>query len=395
MQVVNTIILIIFSFLVSTTVHAQLGLMETARYQLSQGLYLDAINTLTYQIEKEPDQTEAYIKRAHVYGILGMNKERDDDFKIANMLHPLSNLYLNPQQRSEAQATKKYTYNWLAVQENELKTAFDKSPMNSDIYLALVRGIEKNHKQDSIISTALVAINNENYKLADEIIESANTYLSNTGIIYDIKGIIALKTGQLEEALDLFTLSTIHLPNFAPAYHNRSICHKLLKNYAAAEEDIIKAIELTGSISIFYFTKALLKEQTNNKKKAKKYYEQALDIDDQYVQAQANYGQLLKSLGQYDPSIDELNKAIRMTPTKSHYYFLRGGVHLTAGDYSKAIDDFEIYLAQHPDDGSAYYNKGLAQLLLNDKSSGCDNLKRGLDLGYDAPDDLSMYICVE
>lgn len=384
---------VILLTLTQANVYAQLGLMETARFQLSQGLYLEAINTLTYQIEREPDQTEAYIKRAHIYGILGMNQERDADFKIANMLHPLSNLYLNPVRRSEAQATKKYSYNWLVDQKTELKTVFDKSPMNSDIYMGLVRGVEKNHRQDSIISAALLAINNQDYNLADEIIETADTYLSNTGIIYDIKGIIALKMGHLEEALDLFTLSTIHLPEFASAYHNRSICHKLLKNYTEAEEDIKKAIELNGNISIFYFTKALLQEQTNNNIKAKKYYEKALDIDSRYIQAQTNYGQLLRSLGQYELSIEELDKAIKMAPFQYHYYFLRGGIHLTVGDYDKAIADFDSYLVEYPDDGSAYYNKGLAQLLNNEESDGCKNLLQGQELGYTAQDDLSMYIC--
>jgi tetratricopeptide (TPR) repeat protein len=393
MSVLYKFFVVILAFLCHTIANGQLAYLETARYQLSQGLYLEAINTLTYQIEKEPDKSEPYIKRAHIYGILGMNRERDADFKIAHMLHPLSNLYLNPVPRTANQATKKYSYNWLKDQETELKSAFDKSPMQPQVYMNMVRAFEKNHKQDSIISAALMAIHNQDYKLAEEIMERADTYLSNTGIIYDIKGVIALKMGHLEEALDLFTLSIIHLPQFASAYHHRSICHKLLNNYAAAEQDVKKAIELNSQISIFYFTKALLQEQTNNNKQAKRDYEKALDLDSEYTEAQTNYGQLLKSLGQYDHSIEELNKAIRLAPDQYHYYFLRGGIHLTVGDYQRAIDDFDTYLIEYPDDGGAYYNKGLAQLLNNDTFNGCQNLKRGHELGYDNIDDLSMYIC--
>ena len=393
MKAVKYLTCIMVSLLICKNTDAQLGLMETARYQLSQGLYLDAINTLTYQIEKQPDQTEAYIKRAHIYGILGMNKERDADFQIAQMLHPLSNLYLNPVRRSEAQATKKYSYNWLLEQKEELKSAFDKSPTDTKIYMRLLKSVDKYHLQDSLVLSALLAINNEDFALAQEIIENANTYFSNTGIIYDIKGIIALKMGRIEEALDLFTLSIIHLPEFASAYHNRSICHKLLKNYTQAEEDLKTAIELNGNISIFYFTKALLQEQTSNNKNAKKYYEKALDLDSDYTQAQTNYGQLLRALGQYEHSIDELNEAIEKAPSEYHYYFLRGGIHLTIGDYQEAIDDFDTYLVEYPNDGSAYYNKGLAQLLLNDNLKGCQNLQEGMNLGYEILDDLYIYLC--
>lgn len=375
------------------SLNGQMALMETARLQISQGLYLEAINTLTYQIEITPDETEPYIKRAHLYGLLGMTQERDADFKVAQMLHPLSNLYLNPVRRSEVQATKKYQYDWLKNQQTELKSLFDKSPVNPETYMKLIRGIDKYHRQDSVIIAALLAIRNQDYDRASQIIESADTYRSNTGIIYDIKGIIALKMGHLEEALDLFTLSIIHLPTFASAYHNRSICYKLLKNYAAAEDDIKKAIELNGNISIFYFTKALLEENNSNNLKAKKYYEKALDIDSRYTQAQTNYGQLLSSLGQYEHSIEELNQAIKKAPFNYQYYFLRGGIYLTKGDYDKAIADFDTYIVEFPDDGSAYYNKGLAQLLLNDDSNGCEYLRRGKELGYEPVDDLFVYIC--
>ncbi len=352
--------------------------LEMADNHLSQGNYLDAINTLTNHIEQYPDSREAYVKRAQVYGMIGKNVKSQEDISMARILDPLYLVYKQEGFVNKITSQKKYDYDWIKKDSYSLY----KSPINTKGYALYIKSFDMGEIQDSLITMAIQHLIINDLKKAEEIIEEVDVYLSNTGLIFDIKGLIALKKGDIEEALDLFTLATIHNPEFALAFHNKSVCHKLLGENEMAKQALHKAIALNADIATFYFTKALLSENTGNLFDAKKYYKLAINMNRGFHAATSNYAILMQSLGDYDLALEMINESIAESPEKLENYFLRGGIHLSYGSYEQSINDFEDYLAWYPNDSAGLHNLGLAYLLNQDEVNGCENIYKAQELGY-------------
>lgn len=60
-----------------------------------------------------------------------------------------------------------------------------------------------------------------------------------------------------------------------------------------------------------------------------------------------------------------------------------GDAKLRLEDYKGAIADYSKAIELNPKNAKAYYSRGLAKLLMGQKDSGCIDLSKAGELGYD------------
>lgn len=367
--------LIVLSFL-CTLFNLQGQRMSTAEADvlIKQADFTRAKIKLDEIIDYNPYSAEAYIKRAQVHRVLGMNKESALDLSLAEYLNPLAQIYIDNQQRTQYYAKKKYQYDF----EKE-SGQFTKSPIKIEYYRDCYQKISQHHDQDSILQQAIKYLMNGDTQLALNSIDEIEVNDRIEGILLDIRGLVEMKNNNFGNAIEYFTKSIEKMPEFPMAYHNRSICYSKLGMTDLAKQDIKNAISLNDNISLFYFTSGKINQDEKNTHQAIKDYENAIALDEDYIEARVNYSLLLKTLGNYEESMIELDYAISIDPDNLENYFLRGCMHLSYAEYRKAIGDFETYLSEFDSDADALYNLGLAQILSGEESLGCSNIEESLE----------------
>lgn len=310
-----------------------------------------------------------YLNGARLNKALGDDVASKLDLMISKRLNPLSLMIIDPELRSKYSAKKIYEYNYKNIGDT-----FVKSPSKYKHYKKLLDKLDLEHSQDSLITLVINKLNNLEIDDAESILKEIKIYDNNKAIIYDLYGKIYMKRNELTIAIKYFDMSIKANPSFSIAYHNRSICHKLLGSIDQAKKDLNSAIDLNDNISLFYFTQAKLNERIGDKNSALISYENAMNIDKNYNEVLINYSQLLKSLGQYDEGAKYLNLAIPTDNNSFENIFLEANLNFIYGEYEKAITGYDSYLQGYPNDSESIFNRGLSKLLLRNYEEGCKDL---------------------
>ncbi len=375
MKIFNSYILFIFLLLSNSTLIAQQNLVEMAEFQIKQGRYQEAINTLSNHLELNPNDAKAFIIRSLAYGILGQSGQKQRDLEYARFLNPFAFMYIKPSERSRFYEKKKYEYDF-----EHLSESFQKSPVKNEYYNLYLNDLINLHSQDSLIVDALYYLSINDLDKTEGILSKITASNNIAGILYDLYGLVELKKNRINEAIKYFSASIQYMPSFPLAYHNRAVAYKLNGEYEKARQDLEKAISLNEDISVFYFTMAKLNERLEKKDDALVYYEKALYKNPEYVEARTNYSLLRKTLGQYNESVIQLTDILNQSDDESKNHFINGGIHFTYGEYESAIREFDQYLLENKNDSAAIFNRGLAKILYGKQSEGCEDVSLSIKL---------------
>jgi tetratricopeptide (TPR) repeat protein len=341
--------------------------------EFRQSNFQEALNAYSMHIEINPDDPRGYIHRARTNSVMGQDRAKALDLRIAQGLNPYSFMYLDTKSRLNNYAKKLYDFD-----ENAMKASFTKSPLKYDDYVKYLEQVADNHSKDSLILLSISLLNDKRLLEAEKVIYSIQPNDANAALIDDLKGLLYFKGGDLQNAIDYFTAAINDNPEFAIAYHNRAICYKLLGDFDKANQDLKTALDLNNEISLFYFSLAKLNEKTNDVDAALGYYKKAIALDDEYKEAIINYSQLLKGLGEYETALNLLQKAIDKNPEEYEHYFLKANLHFVYGEFDEAIENYKTYLIKNNNDADAYYNMGLSNILARNNEQGCYDIEYSL-----------------
>merc|ERR1712216_736675 len=107
----------------------------------------------------------------------------------------------------------------------------------------------------------------------------------------------AFREGQMEEALECYTLAIMSNPNLFAAYSNRSaVLHKLGRD-AEAESDADKAIELNKRFTKGYLRRGAAREAQGKLQEALKDFEDARTLEPCNKETARQLRRVRKSLG--------------------------------------------------------------------------------------------------
>ncbi len=372
----NLIHIIIYLCCITLPIQAQLDTdwLIMGNNNLNSSNLMIALENYTEHIQNNPEDPMGYIYRGTLYRAMGRENESNQDLKFAQKLNPFSLMLIDPSLRSKYTAKKSFAFNY-----QNLDQSFIKSPSRFKDYQKVINKFDLNKQDKLIISEVISLLNDLKIDEAQSKLESIEKSSVNAAIVYDLFGKIKMKKEDYFSAIDYFNKALEVDPSFSIAYHNRSICQKLLGNFEEAKKDLDKAIGLNSDVSIFFFTEAKLYEKIGEPDKAIESYELALENDSNYKEAMINYSQLLKGLGDYSQGLKYMNRAIGDDDDNPETIFLQANLDFIYGEFEDAISGYNEYLDYFPSDASSKFNKGLSKVLLREYDEGCEDMESGLN----------------
>lgn len=367
-------------------------LLQEAERQFRALDYEGTFFTLENAVAQNPNSPEALLMRARFKKMVGMQTEAEMDLRLANSINPYAaNLYgyhgnggllkimaIEPERAvQELNTLQKLNYYYHELDMKMVREKSEDSKMES--FEKVIIDIESNHLID-----ALTEINS--------IIKS----YPNSAIAYDLKGVILKKQGKFEDAFDAFIKAVEIEPEFAIAHYNLGKMEQSRGNFDKAKIHLDKSIELQDDLTKAYFARAVLYKQMGDKENALEDYNTVIDMKGEtYLEAFLNRGLTKKMLGDYGGALADFNRIIEEFPQNAELRKNRGNLQMLFGLNRKAIDDYTKAIELNNNYAEAYYNRGLAFLLMHDKISGCADLDRSIDLGYELGMETRLYFCTE
>jgi tetratricopeptide (TPR) repeat protein len=367
-------------------------LLQQAEQQFRAMDYEATFFTLENAVAQNPNSPEALLLRAKFKKIVGMTMEAEEDLRMANRINPM--------------AASLYGYNGsagllkiLSMQPEEAVQELSTFQKLTYYYQALDDKILDDKNKDAeiqIIGEVIEEIEADNLESALEMVNKVLIEFPNSAITYDLKGLILKKQGKFEDAVDAFSKAVSVEPDFAIGWYNLGRIERSLNHFKMAKIYLDRSINLQSDLTKAYFERALLFKQIGEKEKALDDYNTIIKMKgDTYMEAFSNRGLTKKMLGDYGGALADLNQVIEEFPQNAELRKNRGNLNLLFGLHRKAIDDYTQAIALNDNYAEAHYNRALAFFLIYDKISGCVDLDKSIDLGYEMAVKTRDYFCTE
>jgi tRNA(Ile)-lysidine synthetase-like protein len=95
----------------------------------------------------------------------------------------------------------------------------------------------------------------------------------------------------------------------------------------------------------------------------------------------------------YQQAINDINKAVEMTPEDVAMWVEKGSVHLRVGQHNEAIEALEKAISLDPKAAAAYRMLGYCQIQLKKNKEACANFAKAKELGDEVVDGLIQKYC--
>ena len=179
---------------------------------------------------------------------------------------------------------------------------------------------------------------------------------------------LALSTGKLEEAKDIFQNILNIEPEHAETHTNIGAILNKLGRLAEAEDSFKKAIEFKPDLVVAYYNLGVTQEKLNKLHEAEKNYIKAIEFKPDHAEAYNNLAFTLKRLNRLDEAEASYKKALEIRPDFAVAYYNLGVTQDKLFRFSEAEASYKKALEIKPNYVEADYNLNIIlrqnQLLL-------------------------------
>lgn len=196
------------------------------------------------------------------------------------------------------------------------------------------------------------------------------------------------------KSVDEFSRQISQNPENVNAYLGRALDFMVVQDLSASIEDYTKVIDLSPSLSLAYFNRAMVREKQleivdfsdegispaklnvdlGAKTKSTPLGLSAnASLKDQAVDKQRKY--------QYELIMRDYDQVIKLSPNFAFAYFNRGNLFALQKDFKPAIANYTDAIKLEPELAEAYFNRGLARLSIGDNQRGLEDLSKAGELG--------------
>ena len=95
----------------------------------------------------------------------------------------------------------------------------------------------------------------------------------------------------------------------------------------------------------------------------------------------------------YQQAINDINKAVEMTPEDVEMWVEKGSVHLRVGQHNEAVEALNKAISLDPKNGAAYRMLGYCQVQMKKNKEACANFAKAKELGDEVVDGLIQKYC--
>lgn len=299
---------------------------KNAEEQIKNKEFLDALATINFILQNEPNNVKALLFRAGIYAI-ELNKA---DKAI-----------------------------------NDYDRAIEIQPNDANIYYLKAVVLENYKQYDDAVKA---------YSKAIEISPSNCHYYISRGqsFEYDIKN--------YRKALEDYNKAVELEPENLEGLFNRAHLYQdELEEYDKAFSDYSKIIEIDTKYSEAYRNLAILiKNYLKNDKKALEFFNKSLELNPNDFEVFANRGDFFQyNLNDNERALSDYNKAIELAPNDAFCYTLRGQLYeMKLKQYDKALADYNKAIELEPKETTWLFRRAITYELLEQYDNALtDNLK--------------------
>ena len=293
------------------------------------------ISLLTKAIQKSPKLADAYHYRADAYRFLGRSKSALDDYSKTIQLRP------NDPFRYYARALLYEDMQRWQSALNDLNTAISLKPAYKKFYLERARAhlhlgkyeqavsdYEKGRralpKNASVLEMMPAYIGAYRYDKALNLLETSPDADTSAGHYW--RGRVYLGRGELDEAVSAFSKSINRDETFAPSYRYRANAYKDMGDLDASLADYTVLLSLQPE-DIFYNRRGLIYEELGQYARAEEDYTRAIELNPKWAIPYNNRGFVRMHLKQWDGAKKDLETAISLEPSSPTPYINLAGVY--------------------------------------------------------------------
>ena len=194
------------------------------------------------------------------------------------------------------------------------------------------------------------------------------------------QGNVLMMLGQIDRAIETYSLAITINPHDANAYNNRGNAYSGKGDYQHAIEDFNTAIKLKQNLVEVHNNRGNAYRAIGEADLAIKDYNKAIILDLNYAEPYNNRGAAYYDKNNYDRAINDFNKAIDLKPDYANAFYNRGIAYRDIGEYDQAIEDFNMAIKLKPSLAEAYSNRGLVYDLKGDIGQGIKDYDKAINL---------------
>ncbi|MCU0437252.1 MAG: tetratricopeptide repeat protein [Raineya sp.] len=197
------------------------------------------------------------------------------------------------------------------------------------------------------------------------------------------KGHTAFKSGNIDEAIQIYKKGVETFPKDATLYNNLGWMYYLKEDYKNAIIHLQKANNLEPNDAQTLKNIAEAYYVSNNSDSALVYASQALKINEKDGYGCFLKGKILMEQQKYELAITEFDKAATLNPDGAGIYEKRGYSKLMLEQYEEALKDFNILIKLEPEYHIAYNNRGYCTMMLKEYAKALPDFDKAIALRSD------------
>ncbi|MCR4735384.1 MAG: tetratricopeptide repeat protein [Treponema sp.] len=218
------------------------------------------------------------------------------------------------------------------------------------------------------------------FTLAFQYLESAEKYEKKNSKIQNLKGMIYLALGEIEEGKKIFTEVLKSFPNDIDAHFGLAEIELYEGRFSGAEQEYLEALKRQNSNRKALLSMALVCAESGKFTQAERFMEQALsfysgDAEVHYLCAVIYYMH-----GDLASAEKHARISLEVNGGYEKAYDLLSSIMFLQGDYNQVLDLCDFIISRNRNNTSAWYLKGLTYSKLDDVSNAIANWSTGLEI---------------
>lgn len=192
--------------------------------------------------------------------------------------------------------------------------------------------------------------------------------------------------GNYEDARREYGRAILHIgasgpkPQHAPIFFKRAFALKKLRQTQEALEDYDQAIQLQPDFVDVHIGKGVTLYELGRYREALENFRRASELKPDFTRAYVLAGLMLRLTGDFEQSIEQLDRAIQLSPRFPDAYYNRGLVRSDMREYERAIEDFSTAIVLNDTYKDAFISRGLAHMDLKQYDSAIQDFDRAIAL---------------
>ncbi len=218
------------------------------------------------------------------------------------------------------------------------------------------------------------------FDLALQYLESAEKYEKNNNQIQNLKGMVYVSLGQIEEGQKIFNEILKKYPNDIDAHFGLAEIELYEGRFSGAENEYMEALKRQNTNRKALLSLALVYAERGNSTKANTYLRQALSYYSGEPEVHYLASIIYSMQGDYITAEKQARIAVEVNSNYDKAYDMLSTVLYQQGRYSEVIDISDYLISRNRKNTNAWFIKGVAQNKLGNTSAAIETWSSGLSI---------------